>query len=178
MVRCFIGVFAPDSLKGHILRLQKFIETLDIDCKLVEYENLHFTLSFLGEVDEHQVGLIKSNLDSIANKFKKFAIGVSGIKFIPSKSFIRVIALDIIDTDGFLSQIMDEIKTTIGGDVKPPHLTLCRVKTIDKAAAVSKLLDFDSNCGDFDIGSLSLIKSSLKVGGPVYSALHESKLLE
>lgn len=178
MVRCFIGVFVPFALRERILRLQKYIKSSGVDCKLVEYENLHVTLSFLGDVDESRMGLIKNSLDLVAKKFHKFVIGLSGIKFIPSVNFVRVIGLDIIDADGFLRRITDQIKKNVGGDVKPPHLTLCRVKNFDKTKAVSKLLNLDSNCGDFEINSLSLIKSELKFGDPVYSTLHESKLLE
>lgn len=178
MVRCFIGVFVPFALKECILPLQKYIKSSHVDCKLVEYENLHITLSFLGDVAESRIDLIKNNLDLVAKRFNKFVIGLSGVKFIPSVNFVRVIGLDIIDSNGLLRQIMDEIKTNVGGDVKPPHLTLCRVKNFDKTKVVSKLLNLDSNCGDFEINSLSLIKSELKFDGPVYSTLHKSKLLE
>ena len=173
MVRCFIGIFLPDPLKPKAFEMQNFIKTPDIDCKLVELENLHTTLSFLGEVAEIQT--IKDKLDGICSNFKKFDISIAGMKFIPSKKYIRVIALDVNDGLGILSQISGEIKLNIGGDVKPPHLTLCRVKTINNEA-VSKLLNIDSYCGEFQVTSIQLIESKLSRSGPVYSILHESML--
>ncbi len=177
MVRCFIGIFLPENLRSKVQEIQGFIKNLDMDYKLVEPENLHLTLSFLGEIEDVKLDEIQSKLDAICRNFKAFNVSVAGIKLIPSANYVRVIALDIIDKSGYLPHLSREIEKNIGGDVKPPHLTLCRVRKIDKREALSKLLGMDSFCGEFQVASVQLIKSELSRSGPVYSIMHESKLV-
>ena len=177
MARCFIGVFIPDGLKEKLLNLQNFIKSLDIDCKLVEAENMHLTLSFLGEFPEEEIPKISGKLDVIAQNFTKFSVIVSGVLLIPNKNFIRVIALDVVDETGYLRNLVNYIGVEIGGDAKTPHLTLCRVRKIEnKYATVSKLVNSVAYAEGFQIDSISLIKSSLGRSGPTYSTIHESRL--
>ncbi len=176
MVRCFIGVFLPNSLKPRVLELQNIIKTLDLDCKFVETENLHLTLSFLGKVDELEIQSIKDKLDGISGHFQKFNISIGGVNLVPSKKYVRVIALGIIDPSGMMAKISSEIKHVIGGDVKPPHLTLCRVRKVMKFSELDKLLNVDSYCGEMELSPIQLIESKLSRSGPVYSVLHESRL--
>ncbi len=177
MVRCFVGIFLPDNIKPNVQQIQGFIKALDIDCKFIEPENLHLTLSFLGEIVDAKLEGLKRDLDAICRNFKAFSVSVGGTKLIPNANYVRVIALDVIDNLGYLPHLSNEIKKDIGGDVKPPHLTLCRVRKINKGEVLSKLLYMDSFCGEFQVNSVQLIKSELSRGGPVYSTLHESKLV-
>jgi len=177
MVRCFIGILLPDSLKNAVSKIQDFIRTLDAECRFVEYENLHISLSFLGDMPDNEILKIQQKLDEVVGNYRKFSLLVSGIKFIPTRSYIRVIALDVVDDSGVLVQITDKIKTNVGGDVKPPHLTLCRVKKIaDKLDVISRILNSNTYCGELEVDSINLIKSELKPTGPVYSVLHKSSL--
>lgn len=177
MARCFIGVFIPDGLKEKLLNLQNFIKGLDIDCRLVEAENMHLTLSFLGEVPEGEIPEISRKLDIITQNFTKFSVTVSGILLIPNGDFIRVIALDVVDEAGYLRNLVGYIGVEIGGDAKPPHLTLCRVRKIEnKQATIDKLVNSVAYAEGFQVDSISLIKSSLSRSGPAYSTIHESRL--
>ena len=177
MTRCFIGVFIPDGLKEKLLNLQNFIKSLDIDCKLVEAENMHLTLSFLGEIPEGEIPEISRKLDIIAQNFTKFSVVVSGILLIPNKNFIRVIALDVADEAGYLRNLVGYIGAEIGGDAKPPHLTLCRVRKIEgKHDTVDKLVNSVAYAEGFQVDSISLIKSNLSRSGSAYSTVHESRL--
>lgn len=177
MVKCFIGIFLPENMKPKVRDIQSLIKTLDIDCKLVEPENLHLTLSFFGEIDDGKLEGLKIKLDTICRDFKIFSVSVSGIKLIPSVDYVRVIALDVIDNSGSIHSLAKEIKSAIGGDVKPPHLTLCRVRKVSRKEVFNKLLSIDSSCGEFQVNGVQLIKSELSRRGPVYSILHESRLV-
>ena len=176
MGRCFIGIFIPDGLKEKLLTLQKLIKNLGVDCRFVEAKNMHLTLSFLGEVPEIEIPKVSQKIDVIAQNFVKFSLMIFGILLIPNRNFIRVIALDVVDETGYLKNLVDCVGAEIGGDVKPPHLTLCRVrKSENKNDIISKLMNSDARIGDFQVDSISLIKSELTRGGPDYTVLHESK---
>jgi 2'-5' RNA ligase len=176
MVRCFIGIFIPAEKIEKIVDVQKQIQKLPIVVKLVEKENLHICLSFLGDVEEEKIKEICETLDLICKRYKKFEIEISEIKFIPTENYIRVLALDI--KNGVLETIRKNVKNEIGGDSKPLHLTLCRVKKIEnKKETVEKIKRIDCNIGKFTIEKISLIKSTLQKTGPVYFSLHDSFLL-
>jgi 2'-5' RNA ligase len=174
MVRCFIAVAIPEDVKMRVSDLQTQLKELPMSCKLVEKENMHATLSFLGEVDDATVEEIKKKMDIVCKNFSKIEAKVYGLKIIPSESYIRVIALDIFDDAGKLKQLSNDIKRTVGGDVKPPHLTLCRVRDVKNKNEVLSKLEvwkvFDA--GSFTISNILLMKSELSREGPAYEALH------
>ncbi len=175
-MRCFIGIFPPDEVKDEIVKLQKLIASLPLHCKFVEKENLHISLSFLGNVHESLIEAISAKLKSISTNYKKFEVTCKKILFIPSKNYIRVIALDIRKGKEWLVQISKEIKKRIGGDVKPPHLTLCRVKRIDeKKVVIEKLSNIDFEVS-FKVEKICLIQSTLTRSGPIYKILEEVEL--
>ena len=175
MVRLFIGIFIPENLKDKTVSIQNELSRLPIKCKFVERENLHISLSFVGEVSDSEAEKIAAKLDSICATYKKFEVRISDVKLIPSKNYVRVIALDVFN--GVLKTISKHIEQEIGGDVKPPHLTLCRVKSVvDKNAFLEKMPLIDFSVGSFLVQSIHTIQSKLQKTGPVYTGLHESFL--
>jgi len=177
-VRCFIAVAVPKDIKTRVTELQERLKELPMSCKLVEEENMHVTLSFLGEVDDAAVEKIKENMDAVCKNFSKIEARICGLKIIPSETHIRVIALDVFDEAGRLKQLSGEIKKNVGGDVKPPHLTLCRVRDVkDRSEVLSKLEVWKTfDAGSFAISEIILMKSELSREGPTYEVIHTSKL--
>src|SRR5437899_5956355 len=95
MVRIFIGILVPSEIRNNIINVQKKLNNLAINAKMVEPENLHISLSFLGEVDDEKVDGISEKLDLLGKNYQKFEITISGIKFIPSENYFRVLAFDV-----------------------------------------------------------------------------------
>ncbi len=170
MPRLFIGVMLPEGLKDNVILLQDKVKKF-VDAKFVERENLHMSLSFLGQTDETGVENISSKLDTICSKHKKFEVKTGKIKFIPGLDFLRVIALDVESDE--LKGISREVKTKIGGDVKPPHLTLCRVRKIIDKNGLVKLSGVEIK---FAVDKISVVESKLSRAGPTYTAVHDSYL--
>jgi 2'-5' RNA ligase len=176
MVRCFVGLFIPTEIKEKIIKIQNQIQKLPITLKLVEAENLHICLSFLGEVKEEKIKNICEKLDSICKRYNKFEVEISGIKLIPSENYVRVLALDV--KNNMLESIRKDVEKEIGGDSKPLHLTLCRIKKIeDKKETIKKIKKIESEVGKFEVEKISLIKSILQKSGPIYTSLYDSFLL-
>lgn len=174
MVRCFVGVILPESLKSHVLTIKNRLQHLSIDCKYIEDHNLHICFSFLGEKTETEISDISKKIDEISGEFVCFKVDIEGIKMIPNEKYIRVLALGVYEKSGLLNALVHEINEKIGGDSKPPHITLCRVKNInDKEIALKKIKEIDTETKDFNIDSLQLIKSELSRNGPVYTVIHE-----
>lgn len=176
MVRCFIGMFLPENLRGRVISIQNKLKELPMDCKFVEEKNLHICLSFLGEIGENRVSEIEGKMKEISSMYKQFEVSVKGLKLIPNEKFVRVIVFDSRDREGKLFSIGKLIEKEIGGDAKPPHLTLCRVRKInDKQLFLDKIRDLsNAEIGNFTAAGISLIKSELRRQGPVYSIVSES----
>ncbi len=175
MARFFMGVFPPDEIVDYITFLQGEVSKLPIKCKFVERENLHISLSFLGEVPEEEIPGICERLDFVCSEHKKFTVNVSKIKLIPDENFVRVIVLDVVCEEIF--SLSENIVKKIGGDAKPPHITLCRISSVlDKDKFVGKIHRMDVEGKSFPVRDVSLIQSVLGKGGPVYTVIHKSQL--
>ncbi len=170
-MRCFIGIFPPRSVREEILRVKKSMESLPMKCKFVEPENYHISVSFLGEISENVLNEIKKKLEKICENFPKFNVRLNKIVFIPTEKYFRVIAFDVSDGKDFLIKLSKDVKKTIGGDTKPPHLTICRVKKVEKKEDVlNKLKNIEVDI-NFLAESVCIVKSELSRKGPKYTVM-------
>lgn len=164
MVRCFIAIY---PIKNEaVYQVQREIKVF-VEGKEVEKENMHVTLSFLGEINEEKVSLIKSELKKLISNYKKREILLSRISLIPNERFIKVIAIEV----NGLEDLSKEIEEKIGGDVKPPHLTLMRVKRVrDKKGLIefSKKIILNQKV---EVSDIKLMKSTLTRNGPIYEII-------
>lgn len=176
-MRAFIGILIPDSVKDAVLKVEKELDGIGIVGKYVERENLHINLSFLDEITEEESQEIMAKMDMIARGYEKFKATLTSLKAIPSEKFTRIIAFDVMQEKDILNSIMREIKKSIGGDMKPAHVTVCRVKGMkDKQKFLQTLEKYKSiEIAEFEVDSIQLIKSELGSEGPLYSVVHESK---
>ncbi|MEM3382698.1 MAG: RNA 2',3'-cyclic phosphodiesterase [Nitrososphaerales archaeon] len=179
-MRAFLALDVKDD------RTIKLIEDLQIklmqtgaDLKLVEKNNLHFTLKFFGEINDALAMKIKNSLDSL--KFKPLHIIYKGIGVFPSPQRISVIwvGVDKNSADNLLNmanKIEERLKGIASMDEKDfqPHLTISRVKSgrnKDKLLALIKEYQ-NQDFGEEIITSMKLKKSDLTPKGPIYSDIY------
>ena len=177
-MRVFIGFFVPENVKNYVVGLQSDLEKLPMSCKSIAKHNLHATLSFLGNMSETEVEEIKSVLQKACKDISKFEVSLGNIKIIPNEKYIRVVVLEILCPSGALGVVSSLIKEKIGGSVKPPHLTLCRVKSVSYKesvlAGIKRIVLKDDL--KFDVSVINLIKSEFSSSGLKYTVIHEAKL--
>ena len=90
-MRTFIAIFLPKEILDYLYEVEnKLKKELPAKINWVAKENLHFTLKFLGQVDEKNINSIKERLNRI--KFGSFKIDLDKIGVFPNEEFIRVIA--------------------------------------------------------------------------------------
>ncbi len=175
MVRVFIGIAIPEDIKRYVSDIQEKLQSLPITAKFVEYENLHISLSFLGDVENSEVVKIESKLDEIAKLYDIFSVVIGNVLLIPNEKYTRVIALSVESEN--LEFFRKGIVETIGGSSHHPHLTLARVKNIDgKRKFVEEVNKVVCKEMAFKIGDVCLFESILQKSGPVYKILHTSYL--
>ena len=137
---------------------------------------MHFTLLFLGEVDEKTVENIKKELSSI--EFKPIEVKFTHIGAFPNPRFPRVIWIGVdtvaseqlIDLAGQVEKRLEPLGFKSDKPFKP-HLTIFRIKT--KSDDISQTLDrFKTvDLGKETITELKLKQSVLTPNGPIYSDL-------
>ncbi|MEM5882229.1 MAG: RNA 2',3'-cyclic phosphodiesterase [Candidatus Aenigmatarchaeota archaeon] len=171
-MRVFIAYFLPNEIKEKVEKVQKEIKNLNaIKAKYVEKENFHLSFTFLGEVKD--VSKIIEKLNEFKNS-GSFEAELKNLLLIPNKDYFRVIAIGVKSEKGEL--IRNEIFKKIGGDSKPLHLTLCRVKSVinkNKILEYANSFQFEEK---FIVDKICLVKSTLTLSGPIYEIIHEISL--
>jgi 2'-5' RNA ligase len=179
MPRLFVCVWIPEDIKHNIIKFQEKLNKLPMDIKLVEKENLHLTVTFLGDVEEEKINNIKMMLENSIKGMKEFHVKLRELKIIPSESYIKVIGVNVVDENDLLKKIIRNVGGTIGGSYyETTKMTLCRVRNISNMIAVRDFLDEnrDISFGEFIIKKISLVKSKITGHGPVYETIHDAML--
>lgn len=175
-MRVFIAIPLPNELQNKLIELQN--EFLQIGkLKLVEKENLHLTLKFLGEISDENKNKVIDELDGNI-KFERFLLSLNSIGVFPSENYVRVIWVGISKGDEKLRELQSLIEQRLlkAGFKREKnfhsHITLARVKWIDKIKLKEILNKYkDKEFGSFYVESIDIMKSELKQRGPVYSLI-------
>lgn len=181
-MRIFIGIEIPTDLKKKIVDLQD--RFFDFDIKLVEEENLHFCLKFLGEVEDEKREKIKEILRKIGDQFEQFNLKIQGIGAFPSRSYARVVWLGV--KEGYqnfsaIAETLDDSLSELGFEREKeivPHLTLGRVRSGRNKNELLVLLRELENVeiGSFNVNEIKIIQSFLSPKGPTYREIFKVEL--
>lgn len=175
-MRSFIAIDVPLELRQKIAGLQSEIATYDV--KLVEPQNMHFTLKFLGEVDESVLTSVTAKLKEDASNFKPFDAVIKGLGVFPGLNYMRVIWLGCEDIFN-LQQAVEDALSSISKKEKPsPHLTIARVRSPKDKDKLIAFVEKNKNIeiGSFVVDEIKLKKSTLTPKGPVYEDVEIVKL--
>lgn len=167
-MRCFLAVDLDEALKPAVVEMQNRLEG---DNKLVEPENMHFTLKFLGEAGDDQVSYVKNIIGGLLKDWQPFEITVKGMGAFPSLSYIRVIWIGAPELHRLQHAVEQALCPPFGKERDiTPHLTLARVRTVQKRNALADFIRANSNAeiGSMAVDKIKLKKSTLTGKGPVY----------
>jgi 2'-5' RNA ligase len=171
------------EVRESIMVVEERLAQTRADIKLVERENLHFTVKFLGEVPESITAEISERLAALS--LEKMEVEVKGIGAFPDARRPRVIWAGIAPQDleaasAAGQRIVDALEGIGERDERELHLhiTLARVRSprnLDALTAVVRDLSSKS-FGKTMITSLKLKSSSLSAQGPAYTDVREYPL--
>ena len=175
-MRTFVAVevASQDAIKS-MLDFQKTLLNSGLRAKPVGANQLHFTLMFLGEINETMLDSIKSKLADL--KFDPIQVTYTGIGAFPSLKFARVIWVGVDpDSAPRLISLAKEVESrlnTLGfrSDKQfTPHITLFRVK--ERIKNIASIMEFKDKVFGIDLlNKIKVKKSVLTPNGPVYSDL-------
>ncbi|MCD6348639.1 MAG: RNA 2',3'-cyclic phosphodiesterase, partial [Candidatus Korarchaeota archaeon] len=135
-IRSFIAVdVEEEEIIAKILRIQEEISTSTAKLKTVERQNLHFTLKFLGNVEEARLDLVKSVLEDVLKRFPPFTIHLRGVGAFPRVSRPNVVWIGVGEGREIFIEMAKELDKSLARlgfkrETKSfePHLTIARVK--------------------------------------------------
>jgi 2'-5' RNA ligase len=152
--------------------------------KWAEKDNLHITLSFLGNTEEKFIFPIEKMLKEKCEGSGKFKIVLRGLGVFKNHKDPHVLWAGIDPSDELMnlnSIIIDGLKETgiiIQDRPFSPHLTLGRIRRLKEKTALEMLLDEYSNTIILEtyIDRIILFESILQQPGPVYRPLSVHEL--
>jgi len=164
-MRSFIAIEIPENIKKEIVKIQK--ELPEFRGKKTEFENLHLTLKFLGEIDEEKIEDIKKRLKKV--KINSFEAEIDSIGIF-SEKFIRIIWLHIKNCDELQKEIDEKLEGLFEKEKRfMGHLTIARVKSVrDKREFLEKINKIKIPNMKFKVEKFNLKKSILTEEKPIY----------
>lgn len=175
--RVFLAIDIGDELLSHIEKVQRKLDTDAAKMKLVEIENIHYTMRFFGDTQLGRIHDIKTSLEEI--RFDPFEIEVSGVGAFPNKYRPRVIWIGAgLNRDRViqLKKDVDELLRELGYQSEKkftPHATIARVRYVKDSQRISVNIDelVEELIGMMTVSNISMKKSTLTPTGPIYETL-------
>ena len=180
-IRSFLAFdLQNDTVLNRLSAVQKLLVETGADLKLVQPQNIHITVRFLGGVSPSMVEKVFEAMKKV--QFTPFNIQLCGLGVFPSLNYPRVVWAGMTDGVEQLKSIFSQIEPQIQAlGFEPdaygfsPHLTIARVRS---GANKQRLAELVTKKADYDFGTikadcLRLKKSQLSPKGPTYSTLKE-----
>lgn len=190
-MRLFVAVDLDEPRRLATVRLvsslRRRLDAAHVDrvIKWVEPRNLHLTIRFIGEVDDERAAGIQNALRRPLLT-PAFALEFGSAGVFPAGGAPRVLWLGVVQGASALADLHDEVEGRLQAIGESPenrafsaHLTLARFRDPDRrdAAAVrAEIQGVHLAAGACPIEEVTLYRSHLTPGGPVYAALLRSSL--
>lgn len=179
IVRAFLSIDINDqSLLSRIEQIQQRLDLQAAKMKLVEINNVHFTLRFFGDTKLGKINEIREQLGKIT--IEPFEIGVEGVGAFPSKRRPRVIWVGVRERGEQVRNLkleIDSLLENIGYHTEKrkytPHATIARVRHVkDTRRIVDNLAELiDESIGRMIVSGFTMKKSTLTPTGPIYDTI-------
>jgi len=181
-MRVFVALPVSENVRRQLTAVQEKVAGIGA-VKLVEPENIHLTLKFLGEVGEGKLGEIRAGLRG-ASECRPFVFTLGGVGVFPKPSYVRVVWAGVCEGKKEVTELhgrVDRLLEPLGflPDKKfHPHATLARVKHLGEKKGLYMLLDENrgKTFGSCTASEIRLMESQLTPKGPGYTVLEHVPL--
>lgn len=162
------------------------IKKTGANVKLVEPENMHMTLKFLGDTDEKFVDKIEKIMKESVVNSDSFNIQLKGCGVFPNENYIKVIWVGVQNCEQIriIAEKIDKKLSELGFPKEKrgfsAHLTIGRVRTAKNKDELLQVFNRykDIVFAETQVDFLQLKKSELTSKGPIYTTLKKIKFGE
>ena len=181
--RVFIGIPIGDKIKSILPSLKTSIHSSRDIIRWIPPENIHLTLSFLGNISDQDIpNIIQSIENCITSKIFKIIIESTGV--FPSVNFPIILWIGIGKGADELTLLQKEIERSVRKfkeisrkEKFNPHITIARICRSHLKIDVLPFLNTVYSPIELDINSICLYKSILLPEGAGYTVLTEFPLI-
>ena len=185
-IRTFLAIDIPKEVKdamGNVqYRLRDALKEGVI--RWTKPDSVHLTIKFFGNISQRDIDFITGSLKDSVKTFRPFSLAAEKIGVFPNARAPRVLWLGITGDEALFTLQSTVEKDLLGAGFPReerafrPHLTLGRTKAQRSIEGLAAVLDQykDFKAGEFQAGGLTLYRSDLGSGGPVYSRLAQFPL--
>ncbi len=165
--------------RQQLVELERELDDTGADLKLVDPENIHITMKFLGDTDEAKIPAIEDAMRTAAASVEPYQAALQGVGVFPHLDYIKVVWIGV-DDDGQTKQIAETLEQELTAQgfreerhEFTPHATVARMKGARGKNAVQELVQRhkDTGFGELSVDGIQLKKSELQPEGPVYTTL-------
>lgn len=179
-LRTFVAVPIPDDLRKRAVRVAGELATIAPGVKWVEPNSLHWTLQFLGPVEQRETSEICAAVAEGVLEIAPFDLQMRGAGAFPTPDRPRTLWLGVGEGREEMIALQAEIEKSLEplgfrGEARryQPHLTIGRPgrgeQPRELAAHLAALADFDG--GTMLVDEVVVYSSELTREGPVYEPL-------
>ena len=179
VVRAFLSIDIEDqTLISRISEIQQQLNPEGAKMKIVESDNIHFTIRFFGDTPMGKIEEMRDCLGRV--KIAPFEIKIQGVGAFPNRQRPRVVWIGVTENSQKVVDLKlkaDELLTEIGYKMErekfKPHATIARVRNVKNPDLMVQNLEelADKPIGNMTVKSLSMKKSTLTSSGPIYETL-------
>ncbi len=160
-------------------KLKKSFDQKEIQIKWSPLENMHITLSFLGETPEEKIPSLQQKIAEVALQANEFNLKIHDLGAFDHFQKARTLFVDVQRSQSLLDlqSLVEQKLELIPQQQYYPHMTLGRLRnpnSIESAISPFKKIDL----GKGEINSIFLMESQLRGHFPVYSDIFEAPLVK
>jgi RNA 2',3'-cyclic 3'-phosphodiesterase len=169
-MRLFIAIDPPQEILEYVQEVQDSLRKLNLfKGTFPKAENIHVTLSFLGEVDQAKIDELKAVLDTLPKGHFPITFGKLEVdnQLHPHTIWITLLSPE-------LEYIMKQLSVHTR-DQRPikPHLTIARIKLIkEPKKLISIIQEMHLQKKSFLCKALILKRSQISSEGPFYTNIY------
>ena len=175
-LRLFVAVYPPQDMVAALLR---GIGRLTLpDHRLVQPEQVHLTVHFVGAVPAAQLDSILESVEYGMHGITPFSLAPDRLITLPERSRKRLVAAEA-DGPAPLAELHRRLVSRLASNPRTrsvegfrPHFTLCRFRREVAMAPIDKPIDV----GSFDVTAIVLMKSVLTPQGAQHTTVRQFEL--
>ena len=168
-----------DELDTLQMKIKGYLEGL----RWAKPEEIHLTLKFLGETDEHKIDQIKKAMDNAAARISHFQSQFGGCGVFPSAQKARVIWIGIKEGSASIRHLAEMMENNLSGlGFEPekrdynPHLTMARLRYPLSDDLIRRFLDQENSfeTSTTNLNKVVLFNSNLTRHGAVHTPIYKA----
>src|SRR5262245_21236577 len=179
LIRTFIAIELPDSIKQKMEKLENQRRGLGAQVRWVRPANVHLTLKFLGGVPQHKIDAVSQATERACHETAAFELEVGGTGCFPSAKSPRVLWVGLASLPESLVLLYTSLEqelASLGFEREKrrfaPHLTIGRLRSPRNGAELAqKLIGIGFESEKFVAREVMVMRSQLKPTGSIYTPL-------